>query len=147
MSMRTWKCATIFTGTCFPIPSTSLSPFLFLVQSNHLWIWREHKQKSLRRKVIPQLCCTHPLQQVTGHTPKRENIGSFRQQLKSYLFSTPWSPTSFLTSSPCLFSRWESILHPSPHSSLPLPTLHHLRQVQWTCGCLHVAKLSDASGH
>ena len=52
---------------------------------------------------------------------------------------------------PCLTSLTgplfpQSLLHPSPHSFLPSPFLHHRHHVQQTCGCLHRVKLCYTSG-
>ena len=41
--------------------SSPHSLFLIPVQTEHLWIWQEHKQKGFRSKVF-LLFCTHPLE-------------------------------------------------------------------------------------
>ena len=83
---------------------------------NHLWIQSEHKQKSPRRKVVPQ-CCAHPMEQAAKHCTIHKTL-RFRRQLKFYLFSTLLSPTSLLIPlTGSLFPQY--LLHPSPYSYLP----------------------------
>ena len=61
--MCAWNCTTVSTGTSFLIQPTLFSLLLFPVQTEHLRIWCEHKQKTFRSKVILQ-CGTHPLEQA-----------------------------------------------------------------------------------
>ena len=115
--MPAWNCATIATGTCFPAQSVTFSPLLLPVHTKHLWIWWELKQKALRHKVILQ-CCTRPREQDDRCTPKRRRHCIFSVAAHIiFVFNSlviHWPPHP-----PHWIYFPQSLLNPSPHSSLP----------------------------
>ena len=119
---------------------------------NHLRIRCQHKQKAVRRKVIPQRCQT----QVARDTPQCGHIASFQwqQTFRFQLLSHPPASSCLIILTGSLFPQ--SFLHHSPHRrpSSPPPRntpphafLHHLREAQRECGCLHGVKLRCTGGH
>ena len=113
---------TVSTGNSLPIQSIPFSPLLFPVQTESLWIWREHKQK---RSGARSFCNAAPT--LRNRLPDKfyqvKYMASFWRQLKSHLFSTMWSPhppalipsplsssycQTFQSSESCAVSMWFS---------------------------------------
>lgn len=118
-----------------------LSAPLQSVQTNHLGIQWEHKQKALHARSFHSAAPT-----LWNRLPDTLRCCIFSAAAAFFFLSTLQSPSCLLIPlARAVFAQ--CLLHPSSHNSFPTPLFPHHHQAQWACSCVHGIKLCYASGH